>query len=174
MNLVETLTAETQTLKAQYLDMTATWAGSEFGRFEELAATPHPTYGEFASEGWTKHKNGWDINPQGNMAIDYAQGKKYNKAVDRRYAAQQIVEKGLEAYVEKMKALATRHYEDSIIKLAARIQVKGLNEATLTVKTAHVGVNIDTVLTDGEKTVRAFTIIASGPIQKPHYRYLIK
>jgi hypothetical protein len=37
-----------------------------------------------------------------------------------------------------------------------------------------VGVNFETTLSDGEKIVRAFTIVASGEIQKPHYRYLIK
>jgi hypothetical protein len=35
-------------------------------------------------------------------------------------------------------------------------------------------VNIDMTLTDGEKTVKAFTIIAEGQIQRPHYRYLVK
>jgi hypothetical protein len=44
----------------------------------------------------------------------------------------------------------------------------------LVVETSHIGVNINTTLTDGEKTVRAFTIIASGEIQRPHYRYLVK
>jgi len=35
-------------------------------------------------------------------------------------------------------------------------------------------VNIETTLTDGEKMVRAYTIIAEGQVQRPHYRYLIK
>ena len=34
--------------------------------------------------------------------------------------------------------------------------------------------NMSTIITDGKKVVRAFTIIASGAIQKPHYRYLVK
>jgi hypothetical protein len=29
-------------------------------------------------------------------------------------------------------------------------------------------------LSDGEKVVKAFTIIAEGTIQRPHYRYLVK
>jgi hypothetical protein len=37
-----------------------------------------------------------------------------------------------------------------------------------------VGVNINITLTDGDKTVRAYTIVAEGEIQKPHYRYLVK
>lgn len=37
-----------------------------------------------------------------------------------------------------------------------------------------LGVNIETTITDGVKKVRAFTIVAEGEIQRPHYRYLIK
>jgi len=44
----------------------------------------------------------------------------------------------------------------------------------LKVQTSHIDVNIDTTLTDGEKTIKAFTILAEGAIQRPHYRYLIK
>ena len=73
-----------------------------------------------------------------------------------------------------MVKAAEQHYENSIQKLAARIEKKGLNTENLSVLTSHVGVNINTTLTDGIKTVRAFTIIAEGPIQRPHYRYLIK
>ena len=47
-------------------------------------------------------------------------------------------------------------------------------ETKLKVKTSHIGVNIDTILSDGEKQVREITIVASGEIQRPHYRYLIK
>jgi hypothetical protein len=66
------------------------------------------------------------------------------------------------------------HYENSIVKLAYRIEKKGLNLDKITVKTSHIGVNINTWITDGEQTVHAYTIIASGEIQRPHYRYLIK
>ena len=65
-------------------------------------------------------------------------------------------------------------HESSIEKLAYRIEKKELDQSKLKTKTSHIGVNIETVLTDGEKTVRAWTIIASGMIQRPHYRYLVK
>ena len=81
---------------------------------------------------------------------------------------------GLKTYLEKQEQTAEDHYENSILKLADRIEKKELNQSNLLVKTAHVGVNIETTLTDGEKTVRAFTIIAEGEIQRPHYRYLVK
>jgi len=58
--------------------------------------------------------------------------------------------------------------------LAARIEKKGLNVEKIKTVTSHIGVNLETTLTDGTKTVRAWTIVASGEIQRPHYRYLIK
>ena len=51
---------------------------------------------------------------------------------------------------------------------------KGLNLTKLKIINAHVGVNFETTFTDGEKTITARTVIASGEIQKPHYRYIIK
>ena len=72
------------------------------------------------------------------------------------------------------RSKAEQHYQASILKLADRIQKKGLVVDEIKVQTAHVGLNINTTLTDGQKTVRAFTIIAEGEIQRPHYRYLVK
>ena len=66
------------------------------------------------------------------------------------------------------------HYNDSILKLALRIEKKELNQDKLELTTSHVDVNISTTITDGDKTVKAWTIIASGPVQRPHYRYLVK
>jgi hypothetical protein len=85
-----------------------------------------------------------------------------------------IIQSGVEKFVEKQVKEAGEHYESSILKLSAKIEKKGLNIENLEVKSGRVGVNFETTLTDGEKIVRAFTIVASGDIQKPHYRYLIK
>ena len=69
---------------------------------------------------------------------------------------------------------AKAHYENSIIKLAYRIVDTGLNQNNLQFTNSYVGVNIDTIISDGEKQVKAQTICAWGAIQKPHYRYLVK
>ena len=45
---------------------------------------------------------------------------------------------------------------------------------TFVVLLKTIGVNIESIITDGTKTVRAWTIVAEGEIQRPHYRYLIK
>jgi len=166
--LITTLKAETETLRVQYLALTAEWAAGEFERVREIAARPHPNYDDFATPGFVP-------NPKALFGkIDYAKGKNYRKACDRIHAAKNVIEKGIEAWTAKWEKHANDHYEGSIAKLAARIEKKGLDQNAITVKTAHVGVNIETTLTDGEKTVRAFTIIASGPIIRPHYRYLVK
>ena len=69
---------------------------------------------------------------------------------------------------------ALSHYENSILKLALRIEQKELNQDKLEMVTSHIDVNISTTITDGDKSVKAWTIIAEGPIQRPHYRYLVK
>ena len=77
-------------------------------------------------------------------------------------------------YVKKAEKDAIRHYNNSITRLALRIEKKELNQNNLKMVTSHIDVNITTTITDGEKTVKAWTIIASGEIQRPHYRYLVK
>jgi hypothetical protein len=67
-----------------------------------------------------------------------------------------------------------KHYLNSIEKLAHRIKSYGLDECKLKLETTYIDQNISTLLTDGNKTIKAFTILAWGQIQKPHYRYLIK
>jgi len=51
---------------------------------------------------------------------------------------------------------------------------KNLDWTNIKIENGSVGVNINITITDGEQTVRAWTIIAEGEIQRPHYRYLIK
>jgi hypothetical protein len=146
-NLTELLKKETETLKVQYIAMTEKWAISEFNNLRE----------------WVK---------------EYKTGKFGFGAAERRYFKLPFhvtnSASTVEQYVEKVVKNAELHYQTSIEKLAARIETKGLNVNNLTTVTSHIGVNIETTLTDGSKTVRAFTIIAGGPVQKPHYRYLIK
>lgn len=144
--LIEILKKETSSLKAQYIDMTTEWATDEFNRLR-------------------------------TWATEYQTGKfGFGEASKKYYRLPYCVVNSngtVEMYVEMMVGNAISHYEDSIAKLAARIEAKGLNVSNLKVKTSHIGVNIETVLTDGSKTVKAFTIIAEGQVQRPHYRYLV-
>jgi hypothetical protein len=69
---------------------------------------------------------------------------------------------------------AELHYEKSLHKLISRVESKGLNVDNIKIESNSIDVNINLILTDGEKTVKAWTIVAEGPIQRPHYRYLVK
>lgn len=146
-NLIQTLKAETESLKVQYLNMTTEWAVKEFSQLRQWASEYQAGkfgYGEASKKYWKLPH--CIINHNGTV----------------------------EMYVEMAVKSANAHYEDSIAKLADRIEKKGLDISKIHVKTSHIGVNIETVLTDGNKTVKAFTIIAEGLVQRPHYRYLVK
>ena len=146
-NLIEILKKETETLKVQYVEMTEKWAVKEFEYLRQ----------------WAKDYNA------GKFGFGEASKKYY------RLPYYIVNSNGkVEQHIEKMVNQAIEHYEFSIEKLAARIEKKGLNQENIKTVTSHIGVNIETTLTDGNKTVRAFTIIAEGQIQRPHYRYLIK
>jgi len=69
---------------------------------------------------------------------------------------------------------ACEHYRGSLVKLAIRAIGKGLNQDKCSVKYGRVDVNITCTITDGTQKVNAFTVMASGPIQCPHYRFLVK
>ena len=78
-------------------------------------------------------------------------------------------------YVSAKVKEAQLHYEQSVTKLAERLVKFGINpNAKLSAKTTFIGANINCFITDGTVTAHAYTIVASGPIQRPHYRYLIQ
>ena len=149
MNLIEILKEETGSLKIQYISMTREWAEKELQR-----------------------KIQRQKRYSTSLSSNYPSKDSYYK--EQRFCHTAPAWFFTPEFIDKMAIEAERHYEDSIIKLAARILKKELVIDNLKIKTAHIGVNIETTLTDGIKTVRAFTIIASGAIQRPHYRYLIK
>lgn len=85
-----------------------------------------------------------------------------------------LVRLGLEGYIKKQVDKGKQHYDNSLLKLTDRILKKDLNWSKIQIKNSSIGVNVNVEITDGVKTVRAYTIVAEGEIQRPHYRYLIK
>jgi 5'(3')-deoxyribonucleotidase len=167
-NLVSILTAETKSLKEQYIDFTYSWAASDFTKKTEWLKE----YYVFMD---TKYRNKEYMaanrvyfNPE--YREEYL--SKYRDQFDNM--PKEIISGDIEKYIEKQVEKAKKHYANSIIKLASRVQQKGLNQDKIKATTSHIGVNIDTILTDGDKSVKAFTILAHGEINRPHYRYLIK
>lgn len=94
-----------------------------------------------------------------------------NYIVSQKYLASKTKEQYILEEVNK----AELHYQNSIIRLADRLAYKNLETDKLTAETSYseIDVNIETEITDGKQTVKAWTIIASGPIQRPHYRFLV-
>ena len=78
-----------------------------------------------------------------------------------------------EEYVAKEIRNAIDYYNGTVSKLADRVLAKGLNVEKMKLTTSFLDPNIETFITDGNIKLWARTIIASGVVQKPHYRYLV-
>lgn len=166
--LTDIIFAQTADLKERFLVQVNEWANNEFRNIEQATAKPRRSYGSFFEHLTPEERrNSWATR----TADAHRAHRSYENARD---AAERIVRNGRAAYVAKMEKHAVDSYESACFKLAARIEKKGLNTDAITIKRAEIGVNIETTFTDGVQTVRAFTIIASGDVQKPHYRYLVK
>jgi hypothetical protein len=173
MELIEILRTETQSLKEQYLEMTQKWAENHFNLVVNRSKWNEETWCQF-----------FGLKPElknpGTSREFYSFPRGfYNTKNARKYdrvknEIRKVLADGLEKTIQKELKKAELHYESSLLKLEARIKLKNLNIKNLKIVTGHVGVNIDMTLSDGQKTVKAFTIIAEGVIQRPHYRYLVK
>lgn len=155
--LLALLKRETESLRVEFIERTREWATAQFARFVELAKTS-PEYADYHD----------------GSRMNYEGGKRYRQARERVESARRYVTYGESAFIEREVRAAESHYQASIEKLALRIEKKGLNKSALRVKSARLEMNFETTISDGEQSVRAFTILAYGPIQRPHYRYLVK
>lgn len=181
--LINILKTETQSLKEQYIQKTKEWAERHFNHVtprykwntiqwcEHFGLTPEVVLNTYITSNSNKGKGSTEFLTFPRGFYNTKQSREHGRLRDE---AIKLINMGVEKYIEKEVIKAEKHYEASIDKLAYRIDKKGLDISKLKTITSHIGVNINTTLTDGEKTVKAFTIIAEGPIQRPHYRYLIK
>ena len=156
-NLLRQLKEQTKDLKIKYVEKSNLWAKKEYEVFEVL------------TEKEVIQSFGYYCNIAKAMRHTKASYARWNRIQNIKY-------NGLEVYLKRKHKEAEEHYEDSIIKLAKRIVKKGLNISEITLKTESCmdKGNISTIITDGKITVTAFTILAWGEINAPHYRYLIK
>ena len=171
--LKNALLNQTADFKATFIEKSIAFAEKEFARAEIIA--------KWSKEDWCKYF-GLEPrilqNPTGPSWIDFPNNF-HNTKDAKTYlnlCAKYITAArgGSAAFIEKAIKSAEAHYTSSIEKLAFRITEKGLNIDSIKVSSGWVGINFECEITDGNKKVRAFTIIAEGEIQKPHYRYLIK
>lgn len=156
-NLVKSLKEQTTEFKAEYLKKTEQWAWDDFCRMDRI-------------------KESDVIEERGAVW----QGKKIHTKASYAYwnNIKSILAQGSKAYTEKKVQSAQLHYDHSIGKLAHRIIKKGLDFTNISIKTDYARFgkdgSLETIITDGKRTVRAWTILAWGPIKAPHYRYLIR
>jgi hypothetical protein len=77
-------------------------------------------------------------------------------------------------FLERELENGKKHYENSIYKLVDRLNKKGINE-NFEILEKKLGINFTmTLKSDTGKLVRCWTIVAEGPIQQAHYRFLVK
>jgi hypothetical protein len=174
INIINVLNAQTADFKAVYVEKCITYALNDYNRQVFILTWSDEQWCEFFGitpriETFERTATTRLTFPNGfyNTANAKIRHNMINKARKVRNYRQ-------EDYLSYAKGDAEHHYKVSVEKLAHRIISKGLNYDTLTVTAGWVNVNFNCVITDGEKTVKASTIIAEGPVQRPHYRYLIK
>jgi hypothetical protein len=157
MSLLEKLKEQTTSLREEFVAKMIAWAEKEYD------------FITLTSDEELKERLGWK-----NRSGLYEHTKKSYAIAMKGVSLRRKGEKGKQEFLEKAKQDAITHYQSSLAKLSQRIQCKGFNEELVQVSTARIGANLETVITDGTKTVKAFTVLAWGDIQKPHYRYLVK
>ena len=179
-NLINILTAETKTLKEQYVEASKNWAIKIYQENQDKKT--------WRCEEWCKFLG---VEPRYKKQMAAKDGKMIEVSVpfypdgffntsasktldNAQKQVRKITNHTEESFLAEAINNAEKHYANSIEKLAYRINEKGLDLNNLKVETAHISNNIETILTDGFKTVRAFTILAWGEVNAPHYRYLVK
>lgn len=91
-------------------------------------------------------------------------------------AAGKAIRMGYQAFSELAVDKSRQHYVHSAEKLEYRLTKKGISYEQMEVSHARIdnAGNIEIVFRGNGQIVRAWTIIAQGPIRSPHYRYLIR
>tara|TARA_Y100000593_G_scaffold88797_1_gene171759 strand:- start:899 stop:1540 length:642 start_codon:yes stop_codon:yes gene_type:complete len=176
--LINALKENSQELLATYLEKTEAWANETIDRRVEQKNLYKKYLSLYVSSYYydlDAHEYIYkDCDELINTQICFDIGINENEAEYSKIYHSPASFFNREKFIKKSLDNAKAHYENSIIKLAYRIVAKGLNQNNLQFTNSYVGVNIDTIISDGEKQVKAQTICAWGAIQKPHYRYLVK
>jgi hypothetical protein len=164
-NLLELLQTSTADLLTEFVQMSAEWAETKWNRTQNY------------NESQWKRDRPW-ISAYGsdkkNVRCQQIEMVHTTKSLRKWQAVVAIQKTPLEKYIQEAKDAAFLHYISSLQKLATRLGAMDFQWDNLKVGTAKIDQNITTTISDGTKTVKAWTIIAQGDIQRPHYRYLIK
>lgn len=121
--------------------------------------------------GETKRTSGWKDGVYG----PYEYQRMSQRGTNVKNECYSITGMGLEKFTEKEVKFAENHYMGSIGKLATRLNSLGItDDSNFKVESGRVGQNFECYIKHEKGITKAWTIIAEGPIQRPHYRYLVK
>jgi hypothetical protein len=176
--LVAELTEKTQDLKVKFIEQTKKHARHKFdhavkrnGWSEEEWYDAYGVQYEWKESPYGHDRGKKYLRP---LPSEY-HGKKLYRLRDAKDEVRRVVNDGYEKLEAKEVKLAENHYRDSILKLAERLNRKGIVDGShFEISKAWVGVNLNLTIKHGDSTTKAWTIIAEGVIQRPHYRYLVK
>jgi hypothetical protein len=171
--LVKDLTDKTQELKEAYINEVKIWAKRHFAYCETLKKRTHL---EWLDAYGITYKL---VDKYGQKNYPEVDRKMYgDKLTDMRnhlMRVTDVIDMGFEKFEAKEIKDAEAHYNQSIAKLAYRLNQKGIVDGSqFVVTTARLGRNLEITIKHGDQVTRAFTIWAEGEVNRPHYRYLVK
>lgn len=171
--LVAELYNHTKELKVLYIEETKKYADNKYKHcLERESWTTQQWYDDYKLPYKILHEGTDRAFPsieKGYSTMTYGLMQQHKSEV------RSILDMGLDKYKAKEVKYAEEHYEDSITRLSMRLNEKGItDDSQFTVTSQHIGVNFECYINHEHGLTKAWTIIASGPIQRPHYRYLVK
>ena len=161
------LMSETHELKLQLLDRTESWAKQSFINIQKNL----PSMIAQKEQAWSAYNDACASKlPTWNLQ------KAFYSISKKVETMKKIVSCGVDKYVVDELNNADAHYTSSLSKLALRITQKGMDMTNFKLVSGYVGINLEMKMTDGVKSVSAWTIWAAqdSELVSPHYRYLVK
>lgn len=190
MTLLQALTQNTQDLKKEYLEQTKKWADANFDseiKVLKWNEVQWCKYFRLTPRLANDHSNPPVVyDPKlkieegkfWSLPIGFYNTRDSRKMDNMKNVARYMERKGKDQYIKDEIRKAELHYKISLDKLVDRLAKKGVTDQNakgdLSIKKARVGINLEMFISVGDITAKAWTIVASGAVQRPHFRYLVK
>ncbi len=174
--LIDVLREHTTELKIEFLERTKEWSTKQYQHSLEMnKRTSEEWYIEYGMKfnekihSFTKERMViLDMNDKKTREWYPTMRKEVMMHKDRTKVS-------LEKYLAIKEQKAIAHYESSLMKLSDRLSKKGIfHDSGLVIEQSKIGVNLEMLIKHNDTVTKAWTIWASGEIQEPHYRYLVK
>lgn len=175
--LLASLTEQTKDFKAKHLDEVEEWAKAEAAHNRERKARYKWMMTQETMDNYKK-RLAEDNNNAKTIAFlkkEIENGFVVTQEVmnhETRWAHSTRAETDEAKMIKQCRKQAKQNFELGLVKMVDRIHKKGMIADQCVISNIKMDVNIRATVTDGNKEVNLYTIIASGPIQRPHYRYL--